>query len=239
MKKLLWLLLMSMPLGNLTAEVNSSEHLPEASTACRKPRQGAIGPTGPTGPTGPKGATGITGSKGPTGLAGFQGPIGPTGSAGGIGPTGATGSAGSTGPTGPTGSPDPSYGYFFLSGDLSTPQPGNPIFFNTAQVGPVGGAFTFPSNPGATFHFLETGNYYIKYGANSFGIGMTAFELQLNGIGVPGTELWMQNSGIMTSGAVTLNINAGDDLNMFLIGPFLIENFFNQSVYIVIVNVSP
>lgn len=226
MKTLLWLLLISVPVGNLIAEEHFYENSLHSSDTCKHHHHHRRDPRGPTGPTGASGSTG------PTGAIGFTGPQGNVGLKGSTGPTGSIGPSGSMSL--------PSYGYFTLSAGFPSPQPNHAIYFNEDLIGPVGGAFTLIANPptGTTFTFNISGDYLINYGVNTFGGTPTAFELRINNTSVTGTQLWT-TPAVMTSSSVTMYIDAGDDLTLFLIGPLGIDNFSDPSAYIAIIKVSP
>jgi hypothetical protein len=126
-----------------------------------------------------------------------QGATGPTGAAG---VTGAPGSTGSMGPPGPPGSGSlPQFGSFY-STSAQTIGTGGAIFFENANSGPIGNAFSFTPAPGLVgqiFTINETGYYEISYGI--FGsdaiIPDTAIELTLNSNGITGSQLYPLDSG--------------------------------------------
>lgn len=194
--------------------------------------QGPIGPTGQQGPIGPTGvagamgATGPTGNNsangatGPTGPSGFNGPAGPTGPSGANGINGTNGATGATGVTGPTGSAGAGeYAY---------------IYNTTNQFVTLGNAVSFSSNgllssgithnPGSSFIFINVaGVYKIEYGTTS--VQECTFSVYQNGVSVAGSRNGTSGptttaspppttAGVQNNGAVIINVNAGDVIQL-------------------------
>lgn len=190
---------------------------------------GANGANGATGPTGANGTNGAAGPTGPTGFAGPAGPTGPSGANGAAGPTGpsgangingSNGATGVTGPTGPSGSGGASeYAYIYNTSNQFVTLGSAVTFSNN---GPMSANITH--NPGSSFIFINvSGVYKIEYGTTS--LQECTFSIFQNSVTVPGSRNGTcpptttaspppTTGGVQNNGAVIINVNAGDVIQL-------------------------
>lgn len=199
-------------------------------------KMGPTGPTGPTGPQGPKGENGQNGQNGQNGAEGPAGPEGPTGPTGPIGPTGTTGSTGPTGPTGLTGATGPTGPTGGIDDVISVmwsnaPQSGDTgaaIHFNNISFDTPFGMTLFPND---TINL--TGNTQAIYLA-SYGIALDPnslpgnFILQLNGIDVPGGDLFIPTTSpnVIVSGSIQFQTDVlipTNELKLISLNPYTLS----------------
>lgn len=209
-------------------------------------RRGPAGPQGFAGPPGENGVNGLNGQNGADGPPGPQGPAGSTGAtgatgatgpAGPIGATGATGVTGIIGPTGPTGS----FGVFAqasfqqeLGLQAMVPPPqvvfvNAPIVFNVtgSNIPPIfdgASTFTLPNpSPVISSHYLV--NYGFDLNAQTVGINGGAFELRLDGVSVPSSQLttYSGDEVVSISAIVTTLPGNLNQLQVVSLGPTTVE----------------
>ncbi len=158
---------------------------------------GPTGPTGATGSTGPAGATGNNGATGPTGTAGAPGATGGTGVTGATGATGATGIAGVAGATGATGVPGSNGNTGPTGPEVSSALA---YVYNTAAEVVAGNGSVSFGNSGPARNITITGStslalamdgtYLLEFHVrgNSGNSGAIVFQLDANGIQIPGSQ---------------------------------------------------
>jgi len=134
--------------------------------------QGLPGPQGPAGPHGPGGPPGPSGPAGPSGPRGAPGERGIDGPAGASGAAGAAGPRGGTGPQGPAGPQGP-------QGPA-----GDPYLIAAGRFDAVG-----RSSPAPLFAW----NLTATPRKNEPGV----YDLQVTGIGVPGTPLYLVRGNVV------------------------------------------
>lgn len=196
--------------------------------------QGFQGPQGPQGPQGNDGSQGPTGPTGPQGPQGSQGPQGPQGPIGPTGPEGPQGLQGTPGICNCEDCPDRNCkcceayaNVYAIPPQVLAPfgNPGDTVLFHLQNAVSPDFDLSMMSIDGS-IKFLKSGVYYINWGAEakvlppipdpvpSFAFGLWKNNIFIPGSAQSGFTQAPDDDTIKISGDVTINVFAGDILQL-------------------------
>lgn len=177
------------------------------------------------------------GPRGPRGVQGFAGPAGENGLNGQNGRNGADGIAGPQGPTGPTGVigafAQASFQQTLVAGVMVPPPQlvfvTGPVVFNAVGANSPAifdgaSTFTLPnSSPVNASHYLV--NYGFALNSETISFSGGAFELTLDGVSVPSSQLttYTGDEVVSTSAIVTTIAGNSNTLQLVSLGPTTVE----------------